>query len=95
MDTSLYPGDGKVKMTCPHAVGAKSYLPAAWSAQQRALFIPLNESCMDVFPVPGGGKGAMNTGVDLGIRPVPKVTATTGDCRHSISLRTSRCGPCA
>jgi alcohol dehydrogenase (cytochrome c) len=72
VDTSLYPGDGKVKMTCPHAVGAKSYLPAAWSAQQRALFIPLNESCMDVFPVPGGGKGAMNTGVNLGIRPRPE-----------------------
>ena len=71
VDTSLYPGDGKVKMTCPHAVGAKSYLPAAWSSAQRALFVPLNETCMDVFPVPGGGKGAMNTGVNLGIRPRP------------------------
>jgi alcohol dehydrogenase (cytochrome c) len=71
VDTALYPGDGKVKMTCPHAVGAKSYLPAAWSAQQHVLFMPLNETCMDVFPVPGGGKGAMNTGVNLGIRPRP------------------------
>ena len=71
VNTSLYPGDGKVKMTCPHAVGAKSYLPSAWSAQQRVLFMPLNETCMDVFPVPGGGKGAMNTGVNLGIRPRP------------------------
>jgi alcohol dehydrogenase (cytochrome c) len=71
VDTSLYPGDGKVKMTCPHAVGVKSYLPAAWSAKQGALFMPLNETCMDAFPVPGGGKGAMNTGVNLGIRPRP------------------------
>jgi alcohol dehydrogenase (cytochrome c) len=71
VDTSLYPGDGRVKMTCPHAVGARSYLPAAWSAQQRVLFMPLNETCMDVFPVPGGGKGTMNTGVNVGIRPRP------------------------
>ncbi len=71
VDSSLYPGDGKVKMTCPHAVGAKSYLPAAWSARRRVLFLPLNETCMDVFPVPGGGKGTMNTGVNLGIRPRP------------------------
>ncbi len=71
VDTSLYPGDGKVKMTCPHAVGVKSYLPAAWNAQRGTLFMPLNETCMDVFPVPGGGKGAMNTGVNLGIRPRP------------------------
>lgn len=78
VDTSLYPGDGKVKMTCPHAVGAKSYLPAAWSAAQGALFMPLNESCMDVFPVPGGGKGAMNTGVNLGIRPRPGADGNYG-----------------
>jgi alcohol dehydrogenase (cytochrome c) len=78
VDTSLYPGDGKVKMTCPHAVGAKSYLPAAWSASQGALFMPLNESCMDVFPVPGGGKGAMNTGVNLGIRPRPEADGNYG-----------------
>ena len=78
VDASLYPGDGKVKMTCPHAVGAKSYLPAAWNAQQHLLIMPLNETCMDVFPVPGGGKGAMNTGVNLGIRPRPEADGNYG-----------------
>jgi alcohol dehydrogenase (cytochrome c) len=71
VDQSLYPGDGKVKMTCPHAVGAKSYLPGAWNAAQQALYVPLNETCMDIFPVPGGGKGTMNTGVNVGIRSRP------------------------
>lgn len=78
VDVSLYPGGGKVKMTCPHAVGARSYLPAAWSAAQRLLFMPLNETCMDVFPVPGGGKGTLNTGVNLGIRPRPDADGNYG-----------------
>jgi alcohol dehydrogenase (cytochrome c) len=35
------------------------------------LYVPLNEACMDVFPVPGGGRGALSSGVNWGIRPRP------------------------
>jgi alcohol dehydrogenase (cytochrome c) len=34
--------------------------------------MPLNEACMDIFPVPGGGPGlALSSGVNWGIRPRP------------------------
>ncbi len=34
--------------------------------------MPLNEACMDLFPVPGGGSGlALSSGVNWGIRPRP------------------------
>ena len=72
VNTNLYPGDGKVKMVCPHGAGAKNYLPASWNQQSGILVMPLNEACMDIFPVPGGGGGlALSSGVNWGIRPRP------------------------
>jgi alcohol dehydrogenase (cytochrome c) len=72
VNTRLYPGDGKVKMVCPHGAGVKNYLPASWNQQSGILVMPLNEACMDIFPVPGGGPGlALSSGVNWGIRPRP------------------------
>jgi len=72
VNTNLYPGDGKVKMVCPHGAGAKNYLPASWNQHSGILVMPLNEACMDIFPVPGGGAGlALSSGVNWGIRPRP------------------------
>jgi len=67
----LVPGDGSVKMVCPHAAGAKNWLPASYSPASKTLFVPLVEACMDLFPVPGGGRGGLSTGVNLGVRPRP------------------------
>lgn len=72
VNTKLYPGDGKIKMVCPHGAGAKNYLPASWSQHSGILVVPLNEACMDVYPVPGGGAvSALSSGVNWGIRPRP------------------------
>jgi alcohol dehydrogenase (cytochrome c) len=72
VNTALYPGDGKVKMVCPHGAGVKNYLPASWNQQTGVLIMPLNEACMDIFPVPGGGSvAALSSGVNWGIRPRP------------------------
>ena len=72
VNTNLYPGDGKIKLVCPHGAGAKNYLPASWNQQSGILVMPLNEACMDVFPVPGGGSvSALSSGVNWGIRPRP------------------------
>ncbi|MEJ1963804.1 MAG: PQQ-binding-like beta-propeller repeat protein [Gammaproteobacteria bacterium] len=72
VNTALYPGDGKVKMVCPHGAGTKNYLPASWNQQSGILVMPLNEACMDIFPVPGGGGGGgLSSGVNWGIRPRP------------------------
>jgi alcohol dehydrogenase (cytochrome c) len=72
VDKSLYPGDGKVKLVCPHGAGVKNYLPASWDARSGVLVMPLNEACMDIYPVPGGGSvSALSSGVNWGIRPRP------------------------
>lgn len=72
VNTRLYPGDGKVRMVCPHGAGARNYLPGSWSQQSGVLVMPLNEACMDVYPVPGGGAvSALSSGVNWGIRPRP------------------------
>jgi alcohol dehydrogenase (cytochrome c) len=71
IDMSLVPGDGEVKMVCPHAAGAKNWLPAAYDAARTTVVVPLVEACMDLFPVPGGGRGGLSSGVNLGVRPRP------------------------
>lgn len=72
VNTDLYPIDGKIKMVCPHGAGTKSYLPASWNQQSGVLVMPLNEACMDLYPVPGGGSvSALSSGVNWGIRPRP------------------------
>ncbi len=71
VDRALYPGPGKIVMVCPHGAGAKNYLPAAYDERTTRLFVPLNEACMDVYPVPGGGRGGLSSGVNWGIRPLP------------------------
>ncbi len=72
VNTALYPNDGKIKLVCPHGAGAKNYLPASWNPESGVLVMPLNEACMDLFPVPGGGSlSALSSGVNWGIRPRP------------------------
>ena len=70
VDRSRYP-DGTVQLVCPHGAGAKNFLPAAYIASRRVIVVPLNEACMDLFPVPGGGTGGLSSGVNWGIRPRP------------------------
>jgi alcohol dehydrogenase (cytochrome c) len=70
VDRSLYP-DGTVQLVCPHGAGAKNFLPGAYIASRRVVVVPLNEACMDLFPVPGGGTGGLSSGVNWGIRPRP------------------------
>jgi alcohol dehydrogenase (cytochrome c) len=70
VDRSRYP-DGTVQLVCPHGAGAKNFLPAAYIESRRLIVVPLNEACMDLFPVPGGGTGGLSSGVNWGIRPRP------------------------
>jgi alcohol dehydrogenase (cytochrome c) len=71
INRDVLPGDGRVHLVCPHGAGAKNFLPAAFDQRNETLYVPLNEACMDVFPVPGGGAGALSSGVNWGIRPRP------------------------
>jgi alcohol dehydrogenase (cytochrome c) len=72
INPEVMPGDGKLKLVCPHGAGAKNFQPASYDASTQTLIVPLNEACMDMFPVPGGGGGAgLSSGMNWGIRPIP------------------------
>jgi alcohol dehydrogenase (cytochrome c) len=90
VNTELYPIDGKVKMVCPHGAGTKSYLPASWNQRSGVLVMPLNEACMDLYPVPGGGSvSALSSGVNWGIRPRPDSDGNYGRLQ-ALDLKTRK-----
>jgi alcohol dehydrogenase (cytochrome c) len=65
----LIPGDGETKIVCPHAGGARSWIPTAYNPETKTLYSPLVESCMDLVPVPKGERGFLTTGVRVSMRP--------------------------
>ena len=71
INPNTIPGDGEAKMVCPHAGGAKIWLPSSYNAGTKLLYIPLNESCMDLIPVEPGGRPSLSTGVRWTLRPRP------------------------
>jgi len=71
IDDRLVPGDGETKFVCPHAGGAKSWLPSSYNPRTKILYVPLVESCMDLTPVAPGGRGSLSTGVRWSLRPRP------------------------
>lgn len=87
INPAVIPGDGQVKMVCPHPAGARNFMPGAYNPNSKIVFTPMSEACMDLFPVAGGGgvaaspaeggggigggRGALSSGVNWGVRPRP------------------------
>ncbi len=69
IDPSLIPSREKPVIVCPHAGGAKSWVPASINPQTKMLYVPVVESCMDLTPVPQDQRGSLSTGVRWTIRP--------------------------
>jgi alcohol dehydrogenase (cytochrome c) len=69
VDPNLVPSREAPIVVCPHAGGAKSWIPAAIDPNSNVLFVPLVESCMDLTPVPAEQRGSLSTGVRWTIRP--------------------------
>jgi alcohol dehydrogenase (cytochrome c) len=69
IDPELVPSREEAIVVCPHAGGAKSWVPSAINPATRVLFVPLVESCMDLTPVPLEQRGSLSTGVRWTIRP--------------------------
>jgi alcohol dehydrogenase (cytochrome c) len=88
IDMSLVPGDG-VKTVCPSAAGLKNWLPASYNPATKTVIVPMVEACMDLFPVPGGGRGGLSTGVNLGVRPRPDSDGNYGRLQ-AINLETRK-----
>jgi alcohol dehydrogenase (cytochrome c) len=71
INPKVVPGDGETKMVCPHAGGAKNWIPSSYNPDTKILYTPLVESCMDMIPVPTGGRANLSTGVRWTMRPRP------------------------
>src|SRR6185436_5003351 len=91
------PGDGTTKFTCPHAGGAKSWLPSSYNPRTRILYVTLVEACMDLTPVGPGGRGSLSTGVRWSLRPRPdsdgkygRVQAISLDTRKTVWMERQR-----
>jgi alcohol dehydrogenase (cytochrome c) len=69
INPAIMPGKGETLTVCPHAGGAKSWLPSSWNPETKILYVPLVESCMDLIPVTGGGRGSLSSGLRFSIRP--------------------------
>ncbi len=69
INPKVMPGQGETLTVCPHAGGAKSWLPASYNPASNALYVPLVESCMDLIPVQPGGRGGLTSGLRFTIRP--------------------------
>ena len=89
IDDTLVPGDGETKFVCPHAGGAKSWLPSSYNARTKMLYVPLVESCMDLTPVAPGGRGSLSTGVRWSLRPRPNSDGLYGRL-EAINLETRK-----
>jgi alcohol dehydrogenase (cytochrome c) len=89
IDPALVPGDGTTKLVCPHAGGAKVWLPSSYNATSKLLYIPLNESCMDLTPVAPGERGGLSTGVRFSLRPRPDSDGKYGRL-EAINLETRK-----
>jgi alcohol dehydrogenase (cytochrome c) len=89
IDRKLVPGDGDTKFVCPHAGGAKSWIPSSYNPETKILYVPLVESCMDLTPVAPGERGGLSTGVRWSVRPRPDSDGKYGRV-EAINLETRK-----
>ncbi len=71
VDPKLIPGTGQPIVVCPHAGGGRSWIPGAINPDTKMLYVGAVETCMNLFPVPPGGRGFLSTGVGVNLRPRP------------------------
>jgi len=69
IDPSLIPSRERPITVCPHAGGAKSWIPASINPQTKILYVPIVESCMVLTPAAQDERGSLSTGVRWTIRP--------------------------
>lgn len=88
-DPSLLPGDGQTKMICPHVSGGRGWMPTAYDAATKLLYLPIVESCMDLVPVGEGERGSLSSGVRWTVRPRPGSDGKYGRL-HALNVDTKK-----
>jgi len=82
---------------CPHAGGARSWIPSAYNPETKILYSPLVESCMDLIPTGPGERGFLTTGVRVSLRPrldsdgqYGRIQATNLETRQTVFIKRQR-----
>ena len=71
IDPNRLPRRDKTVSVCPHADGTKNWMPSAYNPQNKMLYVPLMEICMDMVPVAEGERANLTSGVRWTGRPRP------------------------
>ena len=97
INPALIPGDGEAKIVCPHAGGARSWIPSAYNPETKILYSPLVESCMDLVPTGANERGFLTTGVRVSMRPrldsdgqYGRIQATNIETRQTVFIKRER-----
>ena len=61
-DPNLVPGDGRIKMVCPHVDGGRDWMPTSYDASTRILYIPWVEDRRPPLNVSGNPDARMRVG---------------------------------
>jgi alcohol dehydrogenase (cytochrome c) len=64
-------GDGKPHTICPHPGGGRNWMPTSYNPEEKTLYIPMNETCMDLIPTHEGERASLSSGVRWTLRPRP------------------------
>jgi alcohol dehydrogenase (cytochrome c) len=97
INPAMIPGDGEPKIVCPHAGGARSWIPSAYNPETKILYSPLVESCMDLTPVGANERGFLTTGVRPSLRPrldsdgnYGRIQATSLETKQTVWMQRER-----
>lgn len=88
IDPALIPGPEKKVALCPHAGGAKSWLPGSYNPRSQVLFVPIVESCMDLVGIGSEPWGGLRS-AQFSVRPRPDSDGRYGRV-EAIDLRTRK-----
>jgi alcohol dehydrogenase (cytochrome c) len=82
-------GDGKPHTICPHPGGGRNWIASSYNAATGILYVPMQETCMDLIPAPPGQRGNLSSGYDWFIRARPESDGKFGRV-EAFSLQTKQ-----
>ncbi len=71
-------GDDKPHMICPHPGGGRNWIASSYNSASKVIYVPMNESCMDMIPAGPGQRGNLTSGYNWFIRLRPDSDGKVG-----------------
>lgn len=71
VNPATMPGDGKSHFVCPNAMGARNWMATSVDPVAKILYVPMDETCMQMVPAPANLHTLLTTNVILKDVPRP------------------------